>query len=309
MAASKTPIYTALGANLLIAITKLVAAVFTGSSAMVSEGIHSLVDTSNEVLLLLGISKSQKRADEKRPFGYGRELYFWSFVVSLLFFALGGGFSIYEGIEHLMNPEEVRNPIWNYIVLGIAFVFDGISFITAIKEFKRQRGDIPFWKAVHDSKDPSTFVVLFEDAADVIGILIAFTGILLGQLLNNPYIDGIASVMIGLLLTAVAILLVRESRSLLMGETPLPEELRTVIQIAGSDATVNKVTQHLSSYLAPEEVILVLKINFKTDSNNAQITAAINNIRTAIQTAYPHYKQLFVEPVALPQPSPEGREL
>jgi cation diffusion facilitator family transporter len=297
MAASKTPIYTALGANLLIAITKLVAAVFTGSSAMVSEGIHSLVDTSNEVLLLLGISRSQKPADEKRPFGYGRELYFWSFVVSLLFFALGGGFSIYEGIEHLMHPEHVRNPIWNYIVLGIAFVFDGISFITAIKEFKRQRGDIPFWKAVHDSKDPSTFVVLFEDAADVIGILIAFTGILLGQLLDNPYIDGIASVMIGLLLTAVAILLVRESRSLLMGETPMPEELKAVIQIAETDLLVNEVTQHLSTYLAPEEVILILKIRFIPEAGNAQITDAIAGIRKAIVTRYPHYKQLFIEPV------------
>jgi cation diffusion facilitator family transporter len=291
MAASKTPIYTALAANLLIAITKLVAAVFTGSSAMVSEGIHSLVDTSNEVLLLLGISKSQKPADEQRPFGYGRELYFWSFVVSLLFFALGGGFSIYEGIEHLMHPEEVRNPLINYIVLGIAFIFDGISFITAIKEFKRQRGDTPFWKAVHDSKDPSTFVVLFEDAADVIGILIAFSGILLGQLLDNPYIDGIASVMIGLLLTAVAILLVRESRSL------LTEELDAVLQIVESDPLVNKVTQHLSTYLAPEEVILVLKVNFIREAGNVQITDTINSIRSKIQSTYPHYKQLFVEPV------------
>jgi cation diffusion facilitator family transporter len=297
MPASKTPIYTALAANLLIAITKLVAAVFTGSSAMVSEGIHSLVDTSNEVLLLLGIRNSQKPANEQRPFGYGRELYFWSFVVSLLFFALGGGFSIYEGIEHLMHPEEVRNPIWNYIVLGIAFVFDGISFITAMKEFKRQRGDTPFWKAVHQSKDPSTFVVLFEDAADVIGILIAFTGILLGQLLDNPYIDGIASVMIGLLLTAVAILLVRESRSLLMGETPLPEELQAVVQIAENDPLVNAVTKHLSTYLAPEEVILILKINFIREAGNPQITDAISSIRKSIQTRYPHYKQLFIEPV------------
>jgi cation diffusion facilitator family transporter len=263
----------------------------------ISEGIHSLVDTSNEVLLLLGISRSQKPADEQRPFGYGRELYFWSFVVSLLFFALGGGFSIYEGIEHLMHPEKVTNPIWNYIVLGIAFIFDGISFITAIKEFKRQRGDIPFWKAVHQSKDPSTFVVLFEDAADVIGILIAFTGILLGQLLDNPYIDGIASVMIGLLLTAVAILLVRESRSLLMGETPLPDELNAVVKMAESDPMVNEVTHHLSTYLAPEEVILILKVSFIPEARNMQITDAITGIRTAIQTRYPHYKQLFIEPV------------
>jgi len=296
MSASKTPIYTALAANLGIAITKLAAAIFTGSSAMVSEGIHSLVDTSNEVLLLLGISRSQKPADEKRPFGYGRELYFWSFIVSLLFFAMGGGFSIYEGIEHLRNPEQVKNPIWNYAVLAIAFIFDGLSFITAMKEFNRQRGAMPFWQAVKESKDPTTFVVLFEDAADVIGILIAFTGIFIGQLLHNPYFDGIASILIGLLLTAVAIVLVRESRSLLMGETPDTAELNEVVKIVESNPTVNKVVKHLSSYLAPEEVIIAIKVNFKPDISIQDITVAIAQLREDIQGRYPHYKQLFIEP-------------
>ncbi len=295
MAASKTPIYTALAANLLIAATKLTAAIFTGSSAMVSEGIHSLVDTSNEVLLLLGISKSQRPADEQRPFGYGKELYFWSFVVSLLFFALGGGFSIYEGIEHLINPQEVTNPIWNYAVLGIAFIFDGISFITAMKEFKRQRGETPFWKAVRQSKDPSTFVVLFEDAADVIGILIAFSGILIGQLTGNHYIDGIASVLIGLLLTAVAIILVRESRSLLMGETVDKAEMEEVLAIAKSHPAVERVVHQQSMYLAPEEVILLLRIDLK-QTNASSIVQSINEIRDSIRQRYPHYKQLYIEP-------------
>ena len=181
MPTNKTPIYTAFVANTVIAIVKLIAAAATGSSAMASEGIHSLVDTSNEILLLLGISKSQKPADDKRPFGYGKELYFWAFVVSLVFFALGGGFSIYEGIQHIMHPEEITNPIWNYAILGIAFALDGYSLLTALKEFNRQRGNTPFWKAVHQSKDPATFVVLFEDAADVIGIIIAFTGIFLSR--------------------------------------------------------------------------------------------------------------------------------
>lgn len=295
MPASKTPIYTALAANLLIAVTKLVAAVFTGSSAMVSEGIHSLVDTSNEVLLLLGIRKSRKPADENRPFGYGKELYFWSFVVSLLFFALGGGFSIYEGIEHLMNPQHVKNPVWNYVVLGIAFTFDGISFLTAMKEFKRQRGNIPFWQAVHASKDPSTFVVLFEDAADVIGILIAFTGILLGQILNNPYIDGIASVMIGLLLTAVAILLVRESRSLLMGESASAEELQQIITLSEGFENVKQVESHQSMYLAPEEVILVLKVRFKEGIDVGEVGLSIAALKNDIQELHPHFKQIYVE--------------
>ncbi|MBS7563509.1 cation diffusion facilitator family transporter [Mucilaginibacter sp. Bleaf8] len=298
MPASKTPIYTAFAANLAIAITKIVAAVFTGSSAMVSEGIHSLVDTSNEVLLLLGIRKSQQPADAQRPFGYGKELYFWSFVVSLLFFALGGGFSVYEGIEHLMHPEEVKNPMWNYVVLGIAFLFDGFSFITAIREFNRQRGSTPFWQAVHQSKDPSTFVVLFEDAADVIGILIAFTGILLGQLLHNPYIDGIASVMIGLLLTVVAILLVRESRSLLMGESADADELKQVTAIALQNQHVEKVAQCLSMYLAPEEIILVLKMHFKPNISSEQLASDIELVRAGIQQQFPHYKQLFIEPVS-----------
>jgi cation diffusion facilitator family transporter len=299
MSSSKTPIYTALAANLGIAITKLAAAIFTGSSAMVSEGIHSLVDTSNEVLLLLGISRSQKPADEKRPFGYGRELYFWSFVVSLLFFAMGGGFSIYEGIEHLRNPEQVKDPIWNYVVLAIAFIFDGLSFITAMKEFNRQRGATPFWQAVRESKDPTTFVVLFEDAADVIGILIAFTGIFIGQLLHNPYLDGIASVLIGLLLTAVAIVLVRESRSLLMGETPDVAELNDVVKIVESNPAVNKVVKHLSNYLAPEEVIMAIKVNFKRDISSQDVTKAIEQLRSDIQARYPHYKQLFIEPSEL----------
>ncbi|UEG52326.1 cation diffusion facilitator family transporter [Mucilaginibacter daejeonensis] len=297
MAASKTPIYTALAANLLIAATKLTAAIFTGSSAMVSEGIHSLVDTSNEVLLLLGISKSQRPADEQRPFGYGKELYFWSFVVSLLFFALGGGFSIYEGIEHLINPQEVTNPIWNYAVLGIAFIFDGISFITAMKEFKRQRGETPFWKAVRQSKDPSTFVVLFEDAADVIGILIAFSGILIGQLTGNHYIDGIASVLIGLLLTAVAIILVRESRSLLMGETVDQAEMEEVLAIAKSHPAVERIIHQQSMYLAPEEVILLLRIDLK-QTNASSIVKSINEIRDSIRQRYPHYKQLYIEPAS-----------
>jgi cation diffusion facilitator family transporter len=297
MPASKTPIYTAFVANLAIAITKLVAAGVTGSSAMASEGIHSLVDTSNEVLLLLGMRRSQKPPDKQRPFGYGKELYFWAFVVSLLFFALGGGVSIYEGIRHLQEPEPMKNPVWNYVVLGIAFIFDGISLITALREFNRQRGSTPFWQAVKASKDPSTFVVLFEDVADVIGITIAFTGILLSRLLNNPYIDGMASILIGLLLTAVAILLVRESRSLLMGETLAPEELDTVTTLVTAQTYVNEVLAPQSMYLGPEEVILLLRIRFDPGLTGEEIAEAIRQLREILISRYPHYRHLFFEPV------------
>jgi cation diffusion facilitator family transporter len=297
MPASKTPIYTALAANLLIATTKLVAAAFTGSSAMASEGVHSLVDTSNEVLLLLGMRLSQKPPDELRPFGYGKELYFWAFVVSLLFFALGGVVSIYEGIRHLEDPAPIKNPVWNYIVLGIAFVFDGISLLTALREFNRQRGEMPFWQAVKSSKDPSTFVVLFEDAADVIGICIAFTGILLSRLLNNPFMDAIASILIGILLTMVAILLVRESRSLLMGETVTAKEREQVKAWLECQASVDEVCSQQSMYLGPEEVILILRISFASGLTDQEIPATIASLRKQIKESYPHYRHLYIEPV------------
>jgi len=296
MAASKVPIYTALFANLAIAITKFIAASVTGSSAMISEGIHSLVDTGNEVLLLLGIHKSQKPADQKRPFGYGKELYFWAFIVSLLIFAVGGGISIYEGITHLMHPEVIEKPFWNYIVLGIAIVFDGISFYTAVKEFNRQRGSMPFWEAVNRSKDPSTFVVLFEDAADVIGLIIAFLGIYLGHQLQNPYLDGIASILIGLLLVAVSGLLARESRSLLMGESADEDQLLAVVALAEAHDSVVKVLRPLSMHLAPEEIVLVLIIVFEEHLRSDEVAASVNRIRDIIQQEHPDFRQIFIEP-------------
>ncbi|MBF9254559.1 cation transporter [Pontibacter sp. 172403-2] len=301
MAASKVPIYTALFANLAIAITKFIAASVTGSSAMISEGIHSLVDTGNEVLLLLGIHKSHKPADRKRPFGYGKELYFWAFIVSLLIFAVGGGISIYEGITHLMHPEVIEKPFWNYIVLGIAIVFDGFSFYTAIKEFNRQRGSLPFWEAVNRSKDPSTFVVLFEDAADVIGLIIAFLGVFLGHQLQNPYLDGAASILIGLLLVAVSGLLARESRSLLMGESADEELLQSVVALATTDAAVAHVSRPLSMHLAPEEIILILAVMFEPQLNSAEVAAAVIRIRDTIQQEHPDFRQIFIEP-QLPLP-------
>ncbi|MFD2573825.1 cation diffusion facilitator family transporter [Spirosoma soli] len=296
MPASKTPIYSALAANLAIAITKFVAAGVTGSSAMISEGIHSLVDTLNEILLLLGIRRSQQPADERRPFGYGKELYFWAFIVSILIFGIGGGVSFYEGITHLQHPEPISDPHWNYIVLGIAFCFDGVSFITALREFNRQRGSQPFWSAVKRSKDPSTFVVLFEDAADLLGLIVAFLGVFLGHQFNNPYFDGAASLIIGLILTAVSILLARESRSLLMGESADPTVLRSVAALVERDDTVIHVLQSPSMYLAPEEVFLMLVVDFRNDLTTIDINQAIDRIRTTIQHEFPIIKRVFIEP-------------
>ncbi|WP_345235050.1 cation diffusion facilitator family transporter [Olivibacter ginsenosidimutans] len=297
MAGSKTPIYTAFAANMAIAIVKFIAAFSTGSSAMASEGIHSLVDTSNEILLLVGLRNSRKKPDAARPFGYGKELYFWAFVVSLLFFALGGGLSIYEGYHHLQHPEAIKNPVWNYVVLGLALLFDGYSLLTAVREFNRQRGETPFWKAVRKSKDPSTFVVLFEDAADVIGILLATVGITLSLLWKNPYMDGIASIMIGLLLTAVAVFLVRESRSLLMGEALEPVELQQVVDLVMQNEGVCYVDKPLSMYQGPDEVILFIKIKFKERLESQAVVDTIQHLRRDLQDKYPQYKHIFFEPI------------
>ena len=296
MAASKVPLYSALAANLAIAITKFIAAGVTGSSAMISEGIHSVVDTANEILLLFGIHKSKKPANEQRPFGYGKELYFWAFIVSILIFGIGGGISFYEGVTHLQHPSHIEDPKWNYMVLGIAFIFDGISFITAVREFNRQRAGTPFWSAVRASKDPSTFVVLFEDAADLLGLTVAFLGIFLGHYYQNPRFDGIASIIIGIILTAISTLLLKESRSLLMGETADPETLKEVTRLTEANPTVLKVSPPLSMYMAPEEIILVLPVSFREEVNSREITQAIVQIRQTIQQKFPFIKQIFVEP-------------
>ncbi|QHW00829.1 cation diffusion facilitator family transporter [Spirosoma endbachense] len=296
MPASKTPIYSALAANLAIAITKFIAAGVTGSSAMVSEGIHSLVDTLNEILLLLGIARSKKPADDKRPFGYGKEQYFWAFIVSILIFGVGGGVSFYEGITHLQHPEPIQKPFWNYIVLGVAFCFDGLSFITALREFNRQRGDKPFWSAVKGSKDPSTFVVLFEDASDLLGLIVAFLGVFLGHQFNNPYFDGGASIIIGLILTGVSIVLARESRSLLMGESVEPATLNQIIALTERDNAVTSVIQSPSMYFSPDEVLVLLVIDFQDALSTSEINQAINRIRTTVQQQFPIVKQVFIEP-------------
>jgi cation diffusion facilitator family transporter len=295
MASSKFPIYSALAANLAIAVTKFIAAAITGSSAMISEGIHSVVDTGNEVLLLLGIHKSKKPPDEVRPFGYGKELYFWAFIVSIMIFGVGGGISFYEGIMHLQHPVMIENAFWNYIVLGFAFLFDGTSFIIALREFNKKRGDQSFWQSVKRSKDPTIFVVLFEDAADVLGLIVALTGILFSKLLNNPFLDGIASIIIGLILTAVSLLLARESRSLLMGESASQGILKAVIKIAESDPAVLKVMHPLSMYLAPEEIILIMGTIFKKELTTQEILLSIERIKDKIQKQFPSIKRIVIE--------------
>lgn len=302
MASSKTPFYTALAANLGIAITKFVAASITGSSAMISEGIHSLVDTLNQVLLLLGVNRSQKPPDAKRPFGYGREQYFWSYVVALLIFGVGGGVSFYEGVTHLQHPEPIKDPFWNYIVLAIALVLDGYSLITAWRAFDAQRGGQSFWAAIKDSKDSATFTVLFEDLSDVLGLLIAFLGVFLGHELNNPYFDGVASMLIGLLLVTVALVLARESKSLLMGEGVDAETARQLVVLTEADPAVLKAVRIATIYLGPEEITMAQNVAFQPDLTTDAINQAIVRIHAAIQQAFPAIKNAYTQPVASTEP-------
>ncbi|MEO0849158.1 MAG: cation diffusion facilitator family transporter, partial [Cyanobacteria bacterium J06648_1] len=215
---AKKTIYAAMAANFAIAITKFVAASITGSSAMLSEGIHSVVDTGNELLLLWGLRLSKQPADDSHPFGYGQELYFWTLIVALFIFAIGGGMSIYEGIVHVNHPEPLSDPRWNYGVLGFAVIFEGYSWNVALQEFLRSKGEESFWRAIRASKDPTIFTILFEDTAALIGLFVAFLGVLGGHLLNNVYLDGVASIIIGVILCGVDLLLATESKDLLIGE-------------------------------------------------------------------------------------------
>jgi cation diffusion facilitator family transporter len=300
---SKAAIITALAANFGIAAIKFVAAWFTGSSAMLSEGIHSLVDTANEWLLLLGLRKSQQPATEWRPFGYGRELYFWAFMVAVFIFVIGGGLSLYDGIDHIRHPAPLHSPTWNYVVLAVAFCFDGASFLVARRTFNTQRGRQPFWKAFRDSKDPSIFVVLFEDASDLLGLLIAFLGVFLSHLFNQPILDGVASVLIGLLLFVVAGLLLRETKSLLLGEPAEPTLLQKITDLVQAEPTVVSTAPPLSSYLSPHELLVAIPVEFVADLPAAQLTKTVKQLRTNIEEAYPDVKHIFIQPANLNKPA------
>jgi len=263
---------------------------------MLSEGIHSLVDTANEWLLLLGLRKSQQPATEGRPFGYGRELYFWSFMVAVFIFIIGGGLSLYDGIDQVQHPAPLHSPTWNYVVLAVAYCFDGASFLVARRTFNSQRGRQPFWKAFRASKDPSIFVVLFEDASDLLGLLIAFLGVFLSHLLNQPILDGVASVLIGLLLFVVAGLLLRETKSLLLGEPAEPTLLQKITDLVQAEPTVVSTATPLSSYLSPHELLVVLPVEFAPDLPAAQLTTIVKQLRAAIEAAYPDVRHIFIQP-------------
>lgn len=294
-ASSKKVIYAALIGNGLIAITKFIASVFTGSSAMMSEGVHSLVDTGNQVLLLLGLKKAKKPADKNYPFGHGKEIYFWSFVVAIMIFAVGAGISIYEGIHSLMDPHPVQNPIINYIVLGLAMVFEGFAWYFAWKEFDKARGDRGYYETVRKEKNPITFVVLFEDSAAMLGLLVAFIGIALGQWTGLHMFDGMASIVIGIILGVTAAWLAYETKGLLIGESADPKVVNSITGMASNHSAISNVNEVLTLHMGPNYILVNLSVDFKDSLEVASIEQDISKLTDQIKEKHPLVKRIFIE--------------
>ena len=292
---SKKVIIAALIGNSLIAITKFAAAAITRSSAMLSEGIHSLVDTGNQILLLYGLKRSKRPADAEFPFGHGKELYFWSFVVAILIFAVGAGISIYEGVRHILHPEPIENPHVNYIVLGLAMLFEGGAWILAWIEFDKHRGRKPRLRAIHEGKDPSMFVVLFEDSAAMLGLVVAFIGILLADRTGILFFDGAASIVIGLILGATAMWLAYETKSLLIGESADPEVVACIRDIAASQARIEHVNEVLTMHMGPEYILVNVSVDFVDSASAEEVEDVIAAIDRELKQEIPLVKRVFIE--------------
>lgn len=294
--ATRKVIYAALAGNLMVALTKFAASWWTGSSAMLSEGVHSVVDTSNQLLLLYGIHRASLPPDEDHPMGHGRELYFWSFIVALLIFSLGAGVSFYEGITHIQAQVHIIDPHVNYIVLAISFIFEGTTFGVALQEFNKTRGSLGLIEAAEMSKDPPSYLVLFEDSAALIGIAIAFAGTLGAHLLAMPLLDGAASIGIGALLTATSIFLARESKGLLIGEGARIGTNRSIRDIAAQCGGVEKVNDLITVHLAPDQVVAALSLEFRDPLTTPEIENAVASIEQRIREKHPEVRSVFIKP-------------
>jgi cation diffusion facilitator family transporter len=302
-AESKRAIIAAIVGNLAIATIKFAAAAITGSSAMISEGIHSLVDTGNGVLLYHGLRRGARPADRNHVFGHGMEVYFWTLIVAISIFAVGGGMSIYEGITHMIHPQPMKDPYVNYIVLALSAVFEGISFTIAWRAFGTHRGSRSVVAAVRRGKDPSLFTVVFEDSAALLGLVVAFLGVLLSHLLDAPVLDGAASVVIGLILVSSAVWLAEESRSLLVGETADPEIVQAFREIALDDPAVMGLGEVLTMHLGPDQVLLNIEVQFCPRIPVEEVDAAVRRIEKRIQVPYPQVTHIFVEVLNAQSPS------
>jgi cation diffusion facilitator family transporter len=294
--ASHKVIYAALAGNGLIATTKFAAAAYTGSSAMLSEAVHSLVDSGNELLLLYGVRRSSRPADSEHPLGYGRELYFWSFIVALMVFALGAGISFYEGVSHVMQPVAIENPAVNYAVLGLSFVFEGGSWWVALQAFRKAKGKLGYIEAIGVIKDPTTFTVLFEDSAALAGLGIAFLGVVSARYFDRPELDGLASIGIGVVLGTTAIVLAKRTKELLIGEPTYPEVQASILRIAGAQRGLVKANGVLTVQLGANQVVAALSAEFDDRMTTPEIEACVNNMETQIKAAHPEVSTLFVKP-------------
>ena len=289
-------VLAALAGNLCIAITKFGAAWWSGSSAMLSEGVHSLVDTINELLLLYGMRQARKAPDAAHPFGYGRELYFWSFVVALLVLTLGAGVAIWQGVHHVRDPESMRNPWVNYVVLVASLVFEGATWRVAFRRFRKSKGEQTWLEAFRSSKDASTFTVLLEDTAAVAGLAIAFAGVAAAQFLDAPVLDGAASIGIGLVLIVASVLLLGETKALLIGEAARPEVRADILRIAEADDGIRSANGVLTSHMGPRNIVAALSAEFEDHLDTRQIEACITRVEAAIKQAHPSVRVLFVKP-------------
>lgn len=292
---SKTVIYAALAGNTAIACTKFAASAFTGSSAMLSEAVHSLVDTGNQLLLLFGLKRAARPPDENHPFGYGLQLYFWTFVVAVMIFGVGAVVSILHGLEKIAHPHAVEDAWVNYVVLGLGIAFEGAVWIVALKAFNRERGSAKLLKAIRDSKDPTTFTVLFEDTAALLGLIVALVGIAASQLLDLPVLDGVASVVIGVILASTALFLAVESHSLLTGEAADPETRAGIKRLAAAEPGVERINQALTMHFGPNEVLVALSLDFQDTLTAQEVEHAVTRMERAIKQAFPNVRRIFIE--------------
>lgn len=292
---SRKVILAALVGNGLIAITKFVATGITGSSAMLSEAVHSVVDSGNQMLLLYGLKRADKPADAKHPFGYSMELYFWTFVVAILLFALGAGISLYEGISKLYNPVAIHKPFVNYIVLTFAMLFEGAAWWVAFGEFRKTKGALSYFKAIQRSKDPAIFTVLFEDSAAILGLIAAFIGVGLTQITGNPTFDAIASIIIGIILTCTAAVLANESKGLLIGEAARPAIIGSIRKIVNGHAGIISINELLTMHFGPHDILLNLSLDFVDGISASEVESLISIMEAEIKSAYPEVKRVFIE--------------
>ena len=286
----------AFGANLGIAVSKFVAAGLTGSSAMLTEGVHSVVDSTNQLLLIWGRRQSRKPADEFHPLGYGRELYFWSFVVAVLVFSLGAGVSIYEGIIHIAYPEEAVSPVIAYAVLGFAFLLEGGSTWAAFKDFKQAKGALGWWQAVRRSKDPPAFIVLLENGAAMAGLIVAAIGLAISQLTGDPFFDGAASVIIGVILGLTALLLAVESKALLIGESADPELVAGLRALTRTHKEVMGVGEILTLHSAPDQITVMMSVDFDDAISAGEAESIVYQIENEAAARWPAVRRLYIRP-------------